>query len=160
MKRTIAVILGIMTLGAVMAWAFPLITPAIAQVTERVDRAGSLYPLHLDRGVYVGPRVPDPTTTTANKVTRMLSASATIDVATVTAQCNDSAGTTIVGAQVGDPCFVGMPTSLTGANTGRDATFTCWVSAADTVKLRHCPVGVGADDPASAVYYFRVISSL
>lgn len=143
------------TAGAVAPW----LVSAMAQgVVEKVDRAGSLYPLFFDRGFYVGPRSPDPTSTTANKVTRMLSTSATIDVATVTAACNDSAGQTITGAQVGDPCFVGMPTTLTGAGTGLSATFTCYVSAANTVVLRHCPVGVAADDPASATYFFRVIS--
>lgn len=95
----------------------------------------------------------------ANRLTRVLGASATIDVAAATAACNDSAGTTILGARVGDPCLVGSPTTITGAGTGLSSSFSCYVSAADTVKLRHCPVGVSADDPASAVWFFRVISS-
>lgn len=159
MKKLFATSLFLLSFAVSASIFRPLfIVDAFAQAVEKVDRAGSLYPLFFDRGFYVGPRSPDPTSTTANKVTRMLSTSATIDVATVTAACNDSAGQTITGAQVGDPCFVGMPTTLTGAGTGLSATFTCYVSAANTVVLRHCPVGVAADDPASATYFFRVIS--
>lgn len=152
-------LIGSITLLGLTAAAFPPWALSLAQgVVERVDRAGSAYPIHFDRGFYVGPRVPDPTSTTANKVTRMLSASATIDVATATAACNDSAAVTVVGAQVGDPCFVGAPTTITGAGTGLSSSFTCYVSAADAVKLRHCPVGTAVDDPASATWFFRVIS--
>lgn len=95
----------------------------------------------------------------ANRVSKMLAASSVIDVATATAACNDSAGVTITGAAVGDPCFVGAPTTITGAGTGLSASFTCYVSAANTVVLRHCVAGVAADDPASATWFFRVISS-
>lgn len=94
----------------------------------------------------------------ANQVTRMLGGSATIDFASVTITCEDSAAITVTGAAVGDPCFVGPPTTISGAGTGLHSSFTCYVSAADNVKVRHCAAGT-ADNPASATFYVRVISS-
>ena len=94
------------------------------------------------------------TNATANRVTRALGFSAVIDFASTTITCNDSNAITVTGAQAGDPCFVGPPTS--GGST--NASYTCYVSAADTVKVRHCAAGT-ADDPASATFFGRVISS-
>lgn len=94
------------------------------------------------------------TTSTGNKVTKMLGTSSTIDFATATTTCTESSGITVTGAAAGDPCFVGTPT--TGGST--NASYTCYVSATDTVKVRHCAAGT-ADDPASATFYVRVISS-
>lgn len=106
-------------------------------------------------GIYVGPRT---TSTTTNRATRMLAGSIAFDFASVTITCEDSTGITITGAQTGDPCFVGPPTTISGAGTGLHSSFTCYVSAADTVKVRHCAAGT-ADNPASATYRVRVISS-
>lgn len=106
-------------------------------------------------GLYVGPRA---TSTTTNRTTRMLAGSITFDFASTTTTCEDSTGITITGAQTGDPCFVGPPTTISGAGTGLHSSFTCYVSAADTVKVRHCAAGT-ADNPASALYRVRVISS-
>lgn len=92
--------------------------------------------------------------TTGNAVTKMLGTSATIDFTTATTTCTESSGLTVTGAAAGDPCFVGTPT--TGGST--NASYTCYVSAADTVKVRHCAAGT-ADDPASATFFVRVISS-
>lgn len=106
-------------------------------------------------GIYVGPRS---TSSSTNRATRMLAGSITFDFAAVTITCEDSTGITITGAQTGDPCFVGPPTTISGAGTGLHSSFTCYVSAADTVKVRHCAAGT-ADNPASALYRVRVISS-
>ena len=108
-------------------------------------------------GFWVMPQTIGGQTIAANKVTRMLGASATIDFASVTITCTDSA-VTVTGAQVGDPCFVGPPATITGAGTGLNSSFVCYVSAANTVQVRHCGAGT-ADDPASATYFVRVISS-
>lgn len=106
-------------------------------------------------GLYVGPRS---AATSTNRTTRMLAGSITFDFASVTITCEDSTGITITGAQTGDPCFVGPPTTISGAGTGLHSSFTCYVSAADTVKVRHCAAGT-VDNPASALYRVRVISS-
>lgn len=96
--------------------------------------------------------------TSTNRVSRMLAGSITFDFASVTITCEDSTGITVTGAQTGDPCFVGPPTTISGAGTGLHSSFTCYVSAADTVKVRHCAAGT-ADNPASATYLVRVISN-
>jgi hypothetical protein len=88
-----------------------------------------------------------------NQVTRTLGASSTIDFVAGTIICTDSAGITVTGALAGDACSVGLP-----ASPAANSTFSCYVSAADTVKVRHCPAGT-AIDPASATYYVRVISA-
>lgn len=97
--------------------------------------------------------------TEANAITETLSGSIAFDFASVTITCEDSTGITMTGAQAGDPCFVGAPTTVSSAGTGLHSSFTCYVSAADTVKVRHCAAGT-ADNPASATFYVRVLSSL
>jgi hypothetical protein len=87
-------------------------------------------------------------------VTQILAFSSTIDFATGTTTCTESSGITVTGALAGDSCIVGPPS--TGGST--NAAYTCYVSAADTVKVRHCPAGT-ADDPASATFKGFVISS-
>lgn len=98
------------------------------------------------------------TTETNNVVTKALGGSIAFDFASVTITCEDSTGITVTGAVAGDACFVGPPTTISGAGTGLHSSFTCYVSAADTVKVRHCAAGT-ADNPASATYYVRVISA-
>lgn len=91
--------------------------------------------------------------TEANAVTKVFSASATIDFVSGTIVCTDSTGITVTGAVANDACFVGPP-----ASPAANSTFSCYVSAADTVKVRHCPAGTVVD-PASATYYVRVVSA-
>lgn len=146
MKNKIAAIIAGLTLGLLgtLAWA----------ATEKVDRVGSAYPVFFNKGMYVGPDVPNPTNDTVHKVGRMLAGSATIDFASVTILCAASTAISVPGAQVNDPCFVGPPASGGAANS----SFTCYVSAADLVVVKHCPAGT-ASDPASAIYEVRVISN-
>ena len=98
------------------------------------------------------------TTESNNLITRSLGGSIAFDFASVTITCEDSTGITVTGAVAGDACHVGAPTTISGAGTGLHSTFSCYVSAADTVKVRHCAAGT-ADNPASATYYVRVFSA-
>jgi hypothetical protein len=113
----------------------------------------------IDNNIFVrGKTLLGTTTETANAITRSLGGSIAFDFASVTITCEDSTGITVTGAVAGDACFVGPPTTVSGAGTGLHSSFTCYVSAADTVKVRHCAAGT-ADNPASATYYVRVISA-
>ena len=89
----------------------------------------------------------------ANRISRVLGASSVIDFAAATITTVDSTAITVTGAQVGDPCFVGPPAAVVV-----NASFTCIVTAADTVKVRFTPAGTAAD-PLSGTYFVRVISS-
>lgn len=71
----------------------------------------------------------------ANKVTRALGASATINFAAKSVGATDSSAITVTGAQAGDPCFVGTPSAITA-----NAHFSCYVDAANSVKVRFVPV--------------------
>jgi hypothetical protein len=86
----------------------------------------------------------------ANKVQDVLAGSATVDFASVTDSCTDSTAITVTGAAVGDRCMVGTPAAP-------DATsfFMCYVSAADSVKVRHC--AHGTVNPASGSYTVTVV---
>lgn len=75
----------------------------------------------------------------------------TIDFAGVTDACEDSSGQTLTGAAVNDVCVVGPPATMPHAN----AWLTCYVSAADTVKVRLCGHGA-TGNPASASFAVRV----
>lgn len=74
----------------------------------------------------------------ANRVTRALGASATIDFSSSTVAPALSSSITVTGAQVGDPCFVGVPS----AAAALQAEFSCFVSATDTVKVQFTPMNV------------------
>lgn len=126
---------------------------------QRVEDYNSASPAWFRSGLYIGPASVNPPADDTNKLTRSLAGSITFDFASVTITCEDSTGITITGAQTGDPCFVGPPTTISGAGTGLHSNFTCYVSAADTVKVRHCAAGT-ADNPASATFKVRVLSNL
>lgn len=97
------------------------------------------------------------TTTETNAITRSLYGTITFDFASKTITCEDSTTVAVVGALVGDPCFVGMPATLTGAGTGLHGSYSCYVDVADSVKVRHCTSGT-ADNPGSVTFKVRVIS--
>lgn len=77
---------------------------------------------------------------------------ATIDFAGVTDQCEDSSGITVTGAAVNDGCVVGPPATMPCAH----CWLSCYVSAADTVKVRLCAHGASGN-PASATYSVRTL---
>lgn len=128
---------------------------AVPEARAQVRRAGKVWlgtvdtPFSVGGSLYVNNYGP---------VTRVIPfTTAAIDFATGTIVCADSAGTTVTGARVGDPCIVGMPATLTAGGTGLHHSFTCYVSAADTIKIRQCAAGT-ADDPGSVVFQGYVIS--
>jgi hypothetical protein len=84
--------------------------------------------------------------------------SAAIDFASTTTTCTDSAAQTATGARTTDTCTVGMPSTLTAGGTGLNGTYSCYVSASDAVKVRHCAAGT-ADDPGSVTFTGYVISA-
>lgn len=90
---------------------------------------------------------------TGNVITKSLGGSGVIDFASVTTTCVDSSAITVTGAVAGDACFVGPPATATA-----NLNFSCYVSAADSVKVRACAAGTAAD-AASATYYVRVFSA-
>lgn len=92
--------------------------------------------------------------TAGNKVTGVYEGSVTTDFANTTIQCEDSDAITVTGAQVGDPCFVGIDSATVNA---AHSHFSCY-ALANQAKVRHCPAGT-ATNPAEAVYRVRVISS-
>jgi hypothetical protein len=104
-------------------------------------------------GAVTAPSIKVPSTASGS-ITKVLPWSSTIDFATATTTCTESSGITVTGATTNDSCVIGPPTS--GGST--NAAYTCYVSAADTVKARHCAAGT-ADDPASATFKGFVISS-
>jgi hypothetical protein len=118
-----------------------------------VELVSTIRPTWFQAGIYVAPATAFPLSDTQNKVTKMLGGSATIDFASQTITCNTS-NITVTGAATGDPCFVGPPSTGGAANS----SFTCYVSAANTVTVKHCLAGT-ASDPASATFNVRVISN-
>ena len=101
--------------------------------------------------VYVGS---SSVVSTAHAITESLGGSYSIDFGGVTDSCEDSAGQTLTGAAVGDVCEVGTPATLPSSTSW----ITCYVSAANTVKVRHCSHGASGN-PAAATYYVRTFSS-
>ncbi len=112
-------------------------------------------------GLHIGPQSMHTTNAkiNADRITRTLGATATVNFASGSILCDLSSAITVLGARTGDPCFVGAPNTLGyDGGAGLNATFSCYVSANDAVIIKHCPVGT-ADDPPSASYSVRVISA-
>ena len=83
-------------------------------------------------------------------VNKILRGSATLDFDLTAVTCQDLT-ITVTGAAVGDEVFLGVPNGSIVA----DATFTAWVSAANTVTVRACD-GALAGNPASGTYKVTV----
>lgn len=105
-------------------------------------------------GVYVGLLA---NASTNNKLTKSVASGAiTYDCAdTLTATCTDSSGQTVTGAAVGDTCEIG-PNATAGALSG---TWTCYVSAANTVVIKFCNPTAGSINPASGSFRVRTLSN-
>lgn len=93
----------------------------------------------------------------ASKITRSLGASATVDFSGAASGCTDSSAITVTGARAGDTCELGAPISIATADAGAEASFSCFVSASDAVKVRFCTNSF--EDPASETYRVRVFSN-
>lgn len=106
-------------------------------------------------GFYVSSKAKNAPHAASNLITSMLSASATLDFAANDSVCEDLP-IAVPGAVAGDPCIVGAPTLYgTGASM-----FSCYVSDAGYVNVRHCPNNSdGGSNPASGTYRVRVISN-
>jgi len=79
--------------------------------------------------------------------TQVLTASATLDFASIAAAASEDLTITVTGAAVGDSVTLGLPAAPTAG-----IVFNNFVSAADTVTVRATNITGGAVDPASADY--------
>ena len=77
---------------------------------------------------------------TTHRITRMLRGDFTIDFASGTTTCADSASQTLSGARTGDICIVTPPAAAQALYN-----YQCRVSATDTVIIRQCASGTGGD---------------
>lgn len=75
----------------------------------------------------------------------------TIDFGSLTSSACAESAQTVTGAAVGGVCMVSTDSALTTS-----ITYTCNVTAADTVRVRACYFGSGSHDPASQSYRVRV----
>lgn len=86
-------------------------------------------------------------------ISKILSASATLNFGSTAAGASTDLTITVTGAVDGDPVFLGVPNGSTLAN----GVFTAWVSAADTVKVRFTNTNLlAALDPASGTFRVAV----
>jgi hypothetical protein len=111
-------------------------TPVPLRMLERMILAGQVSNIDntvrwMKGGFWALPQTLAAQATSAMKVTRMLGASATVDFASTAIGKIESTGITVTGALVGDPCAVGVP----AAAGALKAQYSCYVSAADTVKV-------------------------
>jgi hypothetical protein len=88
-----------------------------------------------------------------NRTTRILRGLYTLDFASSTILCVDSAAQTLTGARADDVCVVSS-TAVSTAN----ASYSCRVNAANQVTIRFCPAGTLAD-PASGTFQVMVVSN-
>lgn len=96
--------------------------------------------------------------TNGGAVSAILKGSTTQDfVSTTVGTCNNLPSTfSVTGAVDGDTCVVGVTNAAMTAGTSPQPTFSCWVTAANTVNIKLCCVS-GTCDPASATYKVTII---
>lgn len=144
-KNTIRIAI---TLALVLAGSIAL--GAAEPIYELVS---TLRPTWFQSGIYIGPASQNPVRNTTNKITSSLTGSIAVDFDSDAGTCVDSSAITVTGAKLGDPCIVGSSIAWEA-----NQEFSCYVSAADAVKVRFCPAGTAAD-PASATYNVRLLSN-
>ena len=89
------------------------------------------------------------------KIAKYLSASATLDFPDTTASGGIQDLTiTVTGAAVGDPVILGVPAA---SIAGSAVIFWAWVSATNTVTIRHINMDGVNRDPASATFRVSVL---
>jgi len=89
-------------------------------------------------------------------ISSSVAGSATLDFASApTDTCSADLTISITGSVAGSPCMVGAP----NGSVATGSSFTCWVSANGTVKVRHCCSNAGGScDPASGTFQARVFN--
>lgn len=91
--------------------------------------------------------------TNGTAINASIRCSDTIDFASITANtCGTDSTITCANAALGAECSVG----LASAGGAAGSQFSCWVSSAGTVSLRHCCNGSSACNPANQTYSVRV----
>lgn len=83
----------------------------------------------------------------------ILSATATLDFASISANSNASLTMTVTGAKVGDAVFVGLPSAFNA-----DLIAVGFVSATNTVTIRVHNTSSGSVDPASGTFRATVFN--
>lgn len=143
-KRIALIALGILTvLGAI----------AFAAGENIIDKMQQYRPGWSIKGLYIGPASINPPSNTNNKITYTLSGVEAFQFTDAGAgSCQTSTGVTVTGAAVGDPCMV------SGGAMRASATYSCFVSSANTVKVKEC---VEADEGGTqdAGYFTRIFSN-
>lgn len=86
-------------------------------------------------------------------ITKVLSATATLDFPDTATQAVADLTITVTGAAVGDTVARGVP----HASTTATSVFDAWVSASDTVTVRFAHTGSGSENPASGTFRATVI---
>lgn len=144
MSKKLAVVLFVMSALGV-AWA---------AADKSVEKVGSAFATHFDKGIYIGPANPNPTNDTLNKVYAIRTCNPTINIPSAAAATTVVATGTCANLSVGD-VIVGV------APAADDAAFdegVVWgfAESANTVKLVYHADATGGD-PASMVYYITFI---
>jgi hypothetical protein len=88
------------------------------------------------------------TNSTTHTVAKILSNTATLDFPSTAAQTSSDLTITVTGAAVGDAVSIGVPNGSITADT----TWFGWVSATNTVTIRHLNSGTLPSDPASGSF--------
>ncbi len=86
-------------------------------------------------------------------VAKLLSGTATLDFGNTAAGTSDDLTVTITGAADGDEIVLGVPNAAMSASS----SYFAWVSATNTVTIRHNNYSTGSIDPASASFKVSVI---
>jgi hypothetical protein len=89
-----------------------------------------------------------------NTITKVLSASASLDFASISAASQASLTITVTGAAVGDEVIMALP-----AAPAAGLVFNAFVSAADTVTIRASNISGSPVDAAAATYGVIVIAA-
>ena len=114
------------------------------------DETGTGAAVFANAPALVAPTVTNVTVGGGATLLKILTATATLDFPSTVNTTPQDLTVTVTGAAVGDSVALGVPNGSVPATS----VFFAWVSAADTVTVRHSCAGV-SEDPASGT--FRVV---
>lgn len=128
---------------------------AWAAAEQTVDRYGGQFPLHLNKGLYVGPEgSQNPVKDTLNRISAIRTCAPTVNIGAAAAAATVVATGSCPGLALGD---VVLPPAPAADDVAWDeGPLTAFAESANTVKLVYHADATGGD-PANMIYYITFI---
>lgn len=143
---------GVSNMGGGMTFGFDALGDVVSSVTIIGANSVEMFKAYSPTGITISTKTVFTSSVTVgngNAIGKIVAGSGTLDFANLAAIGCQDLTLTVSGAVDGDQTFIGVPNgSVPNVNT----VFSGFVSAANTVTVRHCSYVVTGSDPASGTF--------